>query len=178
MPFRNSDRTQPENAPISVLGECPGAQRSSAGKPVYHQSNCQGTRQKQQYTDGTRICCRRRNRQRGQDEVKRQNLADYLQHGESIVGRALIKMRTMGGPERLAPDYPAQQRHRGVGKVIKRQQQRGNHVLPKSKLKKAPAEQQANRQAPDISEKDLCYWTIEGGESNHRPAERRGNNGC
>ena len=86
-------------------------------------------------------------------------------------------MRTVGGPERLAHDYPAQQRHGGVGKVIQRQQKRGSHMLPKSKLKEAPAEQQANRQAPYIAKKDLCHWTVEGGESNHRAAERRRNNG-
>ena len=123
------------------MGECPGTRRLSPGKSVYHQSNRQGTRQEQQYSDGTRICCRRRNRQRGQDDVKREDLADYLRNGETIVGRALIKMRTVGGPERLAPDYTAQQRYRGIGKVIQRQQKRGNYVLPKSKLKKAPAEQ-------------------------------------
>ena len=42
-------------------------------------------------------------------------------------------------------------------------------------LQQAPAEQQADRQAADVAEKDLCHRPVERRESEHRAAQRGGN---
>ena len=55
------------------------------------------------------------------------------------------------------------ERYRGVGQVIQGQQYASGDLLVPGQLQQAPAEQQADRQAADVAEKDL----------RHRPVERR-----
>ena len=107
-------------------------------------------------------------------DIEREHLADHLPHRKAVVGGALIEMRAMRRPERLAPHHPAQQRHRGIGQIIQRQQQRGGEMLMPGQLQQAPAEQQADRQAADVAEKDLRHRPVERRKAEHRAAQRGG----
>ena len=80
-------------------------------------------------------------------------------------------MRAMGRPERLAVGEPAQQRRGRVHQIIHRQQQGGGELLMIGQLQQAPAEQQADRQAADVAEKDLRHRTVERRET--RASRRR-----
>jgi len=107
MPFQNSDRTQPEGA--AAVGET-SARRLSPENPYITRQTAKAPARSSSTPTAPAFVVATQS-PAGQDDVKREDLADYLRNGETIIGRALIIMRTVGGPERLAPDYPAQQRH-------------------------------------------------------------------
>jgi hypothetical protein len=69
--------------------------------------------------------------------------------------------------DRLAVRQPAQQRDGRIGEIIERQQQRGREMPVSGKHNKQPAEQQADRQAAHIAEKQTRDWTIEGRKADH-----------
>ena len=110
-------------------------------------------------------------------DIEREHLAHHAQHRKAVIGSALVKMRAMRRPEWLAPHHPAQQRHGRVGQIIQRQQQCGGELLMIGELQQTPAQQQPDRQAADISEKDFCHRAVEGRKPEHRAAQRRRDNG-
>ncbi len=84
-------------------------------------------------------------------------------------------MGAVRDPERLAAYQPAQQRERGIGQIIERQDKRGRGMVLSRQLQQTPAEQQADRQAADVAEKDRRDRTVERRKTDHRAAKRRGN---
>ena len=110
-------------------------------------------------------------------DIEHEYFAHHSPHRKAIVGGALIKVGAMRRPERLAPGHPPQQRDGRVGQIVERQQQGGCKLLMPGELQQAPAEQQPDRQAADVAEKDLCHRPVERRESEHRAAQRRGDDG-
>ena len=73
-------------------------------------------------------------------------------------------------PDALAVRQAADQRERGVGQIIERQQQRRREVAVAGEQHQEPAEQQADRQAADVAEEKLGGRPVEIGKAEHGAA--------
>src|SRR5262245_34334893 len=57
-------------------------------------------------------------RERGQRQIDQKDASDDLAHGQAVIGGALIEMRAMRLPERLAPHDAAGEGDRRIGEIV------------------------------------------------------------
>ena len=105
-------------------------------------------------------------------DVDREYARDDLEHGEAAGGCALIKVAAVGLPDALAVGEPLAKRDRRVGEIVERQQERGGELAAPRQKNEQPAEQETDRQAADIAEKEPRHRPVEGGEADERAEER------
>ena len=85
-------------------------------------------------------------------QIEQEYFCDDLADAEAIVGRALVKMRSMRVPEPFAPCDSPEQGDGRVGKIIQRQQQGGCKVRLRSELNQTLSGHETYRQAADVTE--------------------------
>src|SRR4051794_1659788 len=112
-----------------------------------HDHSAKSAGGQQRRVNGWRTQGYRRGCQPRQQQVKQEYLGYDLSDGKPVVGRSLIKVRAMRVPEPLAGGDASEQSDGGVGKIVQRQQQGGDKMLPRCQFDQAPPDQQTYRQA-------------------------------
>ena len=111
-------------------------------------------------------------RERAQPEIDQKDAGDDLGNGEAVVGRALIEVRAVRLPERLALGDAAGERDGRVGEIIEREDERRRQMAVARKLQQQPAEQKTDRQASHVAQKEPRDRLVERSKAQGRAQQR------
>ena len=112
-------------------------------------------------------------RERAQRKIDQKDTGDDLGNGEAVVDRALIEVRAMRLPERLALGDAAGERDGRIGEIIEREDERRRQMALFRELEQQPAEQKTDRQASDVAQKEPRDRPVERGKAEDRAQQRR-----
>src|SRR5262249_22794343 len=110
--------------------------------------------------------------ERTEPEIDQEDAQHNGLDGEAAIGCALVVVTAMGLPDRLARTRPTNERECGVGEIVEREKQRGRKVAADRDVQEQPRQQEADRQASDVAEKQPRDRLVEWSKTDDRPQQR------